>query len=199
MSPTGYTAAIADGISFNDFVMKCARVMGACIMMRDESTDAKIPERFEPSDYHQKAIETAAAELKTLDGMTKEKAAELSRADYDKEVVDIQRYIQENIDLKIKYKAMLLYVRDWNPPTPDHQGLKDFMTQQITSSIDHDCDNTYWLKKEPVMLSPMDWITQKRNSLLKSLDYHNEQYLQEVERAASRTAWVKALRESLND
>ena len=49
--PTEYTDAIADGISFNDFMMKCARGMGALIMMSDEPSDAPILEQFEPSDY----------------------------------------------------------------------------------------------------------------------------------------------------
>jgi hypothetical protein len=34
--PTGYTAAIKDGISFEKFVWDCARGMGALVMMRDE-------------------------------------------------------------------------------------------------------------------------------------------------------------------
>ncbi|KKK60691.1 hypothetical protein LCGC14_3021870, partial [marine sediment metagenome] len=29
--PTGYTACIKDGISFEKFVMQCARAMGACV------------------------------------------------------------------------------------------------------------------------------------------------------------------------
>jgi len=195
--PTGYTAAIADGISFNDFIMKCARAMGACIMMRDESVDAEIPQKFEPSDYHKKALETTSLELKSLDGMTKKKATELAGQDYKKEVADIQKAIEKKNELKIKYKVMLIQIRGWNPPTPDHVGLKDFMIQQIESSIDYDCDNTFWLKRKPVLLSPQEWIGKKRTALLKNLDYHNEQNLQEIERTESRTAWVKALRKSL--
>lgn len=52
--PTGYTANVPDGITFEQFVWQCARGMGALVMMRDEPTGAPIPERFEPSDYNAK-------------------------------------------------------------------------------------------------------------------------------------------------
>jgi hypothetical protein len=34
--PTGYTDKIKDGISFEEFVLSCARQFGACISMRDD-------------------------------------------------------------------------------------------------------------------------------------------------------------------
>lgn len=34
--PTGYTSSIKDGISFENFVLKCARNFGACIAWRKE-------------------------------------------------------------------------------------------------------------------------------------------------------------------
>jgi hypothetical protein len=42
--PTGYTAAIGEGIEFDKFVMQCARAMGACVMMRDEPIGPKLRE-----------------------------------------------------------------------------------------------------------------------------------------------------------
>ena len=58
--PTGYTAAIAKDITFNDFVMQCAKAM--LIMMRDEPANAPIPERFEPGSHYVNKI-TEANEL----------------------------------------------------------------------------------------------------------------------------------------
>lgn len=40
--PTGYTDAIKDGISFNQFILSCARAFGALITMRDEPSS--VPE-----------------------------------------------------------------------------------------------------------------------------------------------------------
>ncbi len=49
--PTGYTDAVKDGITFDQFVLGCARGMGALVMMRDEPSGTPIPERFEPSRF----------------------------------------------------------------------------------------------------------------------------------------------------
>ena len=66
--PTGYTAELMEkGEPFNRFVMRCARAFGALIDLRDAQMDAPIPEKFEPSDYHVKALAKALAELERLD------------------------------------------------------------------------------------------------------------------------------------
>jgi hypothetical protein len=78
--PTGYTAAIADDITFDEFVMGCAaRGMGA-LVMRNEPASALIPERFEPSDYHTKKIAEANATLGRLAGMTADEAEQAELA-----------------------------------------------------------------------------------------------------------------------
>lgn len=49
--PTGYTADIKDGISFETYAMNCARAFGACVSLRDKPSGGKvIPDAFEPSD-----------------------------------------------------------------------------------------------------------------------------------------------------
>lgn len=64
--PTGYTAAIADGISFTNYAMGCARAFGALIEMRDEPSDAPIPEEFKPSTYHLEELQKAQKKLHNL-------------------------------------------------------------------------------------------------------------------------------------
>ena len=72
--PTGYTAAIADGVTFEQFALNCARAFGALIDMRDEPSDAPIPERFEPSNYHEKKIAEINDELVRLKEMSQDEA-----------------------------------------------------------------------------------------------------------------------------
>jgi hypothetical protein len=67
--PTGYTAAIKDGISFQQFAMACARAFGALVMMRDEPSSAPIPD-FQPSNFHVEHLELARAELARLQALT---------------------------------------------------------------------------------------------------------------------------------
>ena len=51
--------------------MDCARAFGACIMMRDESVDAPIPEEFKPSTYHIEELEKAKSDLKKVSNYDK--------------------------------------------------------------------------------------------------------------------------------
>lgn len=54
--PTGYTWDIKDEITFEQFIMNCARAFGALVEMRDEPRDKKIPDELKPSDYHNKEL-----------------------------------------------------------------------------------------------------------------------------------------------
>lgn len=195
--PTGYTAHIADGITFNEFVMVCARGMGALIMMRDEPMDAPIPERFEPSDYHGKEKVVAEMELNRLRSMTPVETEDAARAEFMEESARHVEAMQKNDDLLQKYEAMLADVRAWQPPTPDHEGMKKFMVEQITGSIDFDCDNGYYRENAPKRLNGSEWLKKKIAAARHDIDYHRKEHDKEVERTESRNAWLKALRDSL--
>lgn len=194
--PTGYTHAIEKGIDFKTFALSCARGMGALIMMRDESADAPIPERFEPSDYHTKKLEEARSTLAKLESMTKEEAEQAAELDFSTKVQDRDNAIWKAHELRRKYEAMLAKVKAWVPPSPDHEGLRRFMAEQIIQSIDFDCSTSYWDK--PVQrLSPMEWLASSQVAAMKDIAYHEREHASEVERTVARNAWVKALRESL--
>ena len=44
--PTGYTAGILEGETFEQYALQCAKAFGALVMMRDEPSDAPIPDQF---------------------------------------------------------------------------------------------------------------------------------------------------------
>ncbi|MBU1067421.1 hypothetical protein KKE60_06510, partial [Patescibacteria group bacterium] len=127
-------------------------------------------------------------------------AEKSAKQEYKKERERYSKYIEDANDLRIKYKTMLIQVKDWQPPTPDHQGMKDFMIQQITSSIDFDCNTDYYHDelKKITLLTGQQWLEKEGARLLKDLSYHIKEEMKEQERVASRNAWIKALRESLN-
>jgi hypothetical protein len=193
--PTGYTAAIADGISFKDFALNCARAFGACVTLGDEPGGGKnIPERFEPSDYHQKAGDKARGELATLDRMTaveRETAAWHQLSDAD---AAYRQGIAKDKKAGEQYAAMLAKVRAWKPPTDEHVGLKNLMIEQIESSIKWDCGHE---EARPVKLTGDEWAAGQRNRLQWGIDYHDTEQRAEEKRAAGRTEWVQALRKSL--
>lgn len=195
--PTGYTAKIADGTTFNDFVMACARGMGALIMMRDEPSNAPIPERFEPSDYHATKQVAAEMELGRLLRMAPEEAEQATRTEFMEESARHFETMQKNDDLRQKYEAMLAEVKAWQPPTPDHEGVKKFMAEQITGSIDFDCDNGYYRDNAPKRLNGPEWLEKKIAAARHDIDHHRKNHSEEVERTESRNRWLKSLRDSL--
>jgi len=195
--PTGYTAQIAKGMTFEEFAMQCARAMGACIDLRDEPVNTPIPDQFGPSDYHVTSRTAAEMELARLSKMTMAEAEEAARAEFLADQADHAAHMQKNDDLRQKYEEMLARVRVWQPPTPDHEGMKKFMIEQLTGSIDFDCDNSYYRDRPPHRLSGPDWLAVKMAAAQHDIDYHTNEHAKEVERVESRNTWLAALRESL--
>jgi hypothetical protein len=195
---TGYTQSILKGISFNEFVLLCARAFGACVTMRDESFNTPIPEKFEPrTNYYVKKIEENRRELSRIVGLsTKELESEVER-DYQEKVEQFRGYIAKSRDLREKYEAMLYHVTQWNPPTDDHIGLKDFMVNQIRESIKFDCSNDYYLRNWPIKKSRKIWKQERISELEGSIEYNTEQLAQEIKQTNNRNEWIQQLRNSL--
>lgn len=197
--PTVYTAQIQEGISFEKFVMSCARAFGACITMRDDPADKPIPDEFKPSNYHQKCIKEIQKEISLIESYDDDKCESLAFNDYQNEKIYIENCIEEEKNLKKRYTVMFERVNNWNPPTSEHQGLKDFMIEQITSSIEFDCDTKYSEDElsKLQLKSGTQWKSDKLIQLNDSLVYHTKQNAEEIERVNGRNLWIKQLRESL--
>src|SRR5271168_1391855 len=101
--PTGYTEAIKDGISFQEFAMRCVRAMGVCITLRDEPSGAPIPERFEPSPSYKDALKSATEGLNDFFHMTPEEVTAANLAQYTAELERRNLAIQEKTELQVKY------------------------------------------------------------------------------------------------
>lgn len=196
--PTGYTAAIKDGITFQQFAMNCARAFGATITMRDEGGDgSSIPERFEPNPLYRQWKETAEAELAALDAMTPEEVEAAALDDYIRAENSRLTYLQEARELREKYEAMLKQVKAWTPPTPEHTRYHAFMIEQIESSINFDCGEGSW--SEPTeRLDAETWLKVRRDSLLSDIRGHGRLWEEEVERTEQRNRWISDLRASLS-
>lgn len=195
--PTGYTAELAEKeIPFREFALRCARAFGALVTMRDDSWDAPIPEEFKPSEYHSKALAQARGRQIELLAMTLDRAAILSAKDYDEAEARRKKAIGEREAQRGRYEAMLAKVRAWTPPSAEHIELRAFMEQQLTESLRFDCSRTY-LDEPTKRLSAEAWLTDRLEQASRDIEYHVKELAAEEERAASRTRWVRQLRESL--
>ena len=133
--PTGYTSDIKKGISFKTFALDCARAFGACIDMRDESKDTPIPEAFKPFTHCEERAKDIKEEIELLEIMDIKTATIKAKEEYKKETERYRLYINDACELRTKYVAMLSKVDKWQPPTAEHDGLKDFMKEQIEQSM----------------------------------------------------------------
>lgn len=197
--PTGYTADIEKGISFETFVLRCARAFGACIMQRDDSSD-ELPKLQESSKYHEEELVKQQKEKKEIETMTIKEIEAIIENKYATEIKQEKKYAENNIKLKQKYEKMLAAVEAWNPPTSDHIELKNFMVKQIIDSIKFDCwceDERYKYKERPIKLSPELWRAKKLEKINKDIAYHTKEGIKEVKRTESCNLWIRQLYESL--
>jgi hypothetical protein len=192
--PTGYTAAIKDGISFKEYAFGCARAFGALIMMRDEPSDAPIPDRFEPSNYHTEALATVSDRLARLKLMSPADAENAAQAEYAEAMRSYNDRRAERQELRAKYEAMLAQVVAWQAPTPGHVDYKAFMEQQIRESIEWDCHE---YGGEPVQETGAVWLGLAIADAERSIERHSQEDAKERGRTEGRNAWIKALRDAL--
>lgn len=193
--PTGYTADIAKDITFEQYAWHCARAMGALIMMRDDPSDAPIPEKFEPSDYNAKRLAKTQERLNWLNGLSLAEANGEAIKAHAAALDSHRRYESDKDSLRKKYWAMLEKVKAWTPPTADHVGFKEFMVEQIRSSIKFDCHNSY--EREPQPETGIEWRAKEVEKALKDVKYHSEEHAKEVTRNTQRNQWIASLRTSL--
>ena len=193
--PTGCTAEIQNGISFEDFVMTCARQMGPLIRLKDDF-NAPIPEKFEPSKYHLETLKLYEEQLKKLQEMLPFEIEAAAKEHYERRIEYNKTMKQKNILLEEKYKKIKKQVEEWQPPTKKHEALKKFMFEQINASIECDCHNDYF-NETPVKLTGRQWLEEKIEDTKDSIEYHKEKYEKEIIFTKETNEWLNQLRDSL--
>jgi hypothetical protein len=203
--PTGYTSGIIDGDikTFKEFATGCMRAFGATIHMRDDSMDAEYKPRV-IDDYYIRAIKEYEDSMEELNKMSDSEIISNETKNIKK---DIKYY--EDVIVKRKKTAetlneMLKEVLKWNPPTSEHIGFKDFMKEQLESTIRYDGDFEYYkdtlseLKEK--LTKPVDalYLRNFKLSLVKeSLDRAKERLVEEVNRCSESNNWVEVLMKSI--
>ena len=196
--PTGYTDKISKGISVDVFILSCAKAFGACLHQRDDNLD-ELPKEDKPSNYHSLNITKAENELRRIEKLTHKEIERELQKEYNNEVKRIKKSINSTIELSKKYKDMLSKVYDWKPPTADHEGLKNFMIEQIKSSIDFDCNPAYDERHlNGLTLHTAEyWKNSKIKGALHDLNYHKKGHEIEVARVNRNNKWIADLYKSL--
>ena len=190
--PTGYTTDIYNGkdVSFKDFALTCARQFGACIMQRDDPADEK-PKIMPEESYH-------TEELKKLGKFKKPTKAEFEK--YVKtEIADCKETIDKMKKLQEAYNKKIKEAQNWNPPTPEHEGLKKFMIQQLTDSMQFDCSYDHY-ESELKKLNKMtydDYVEQQKKNHNWKIKYNTEYLEKDLNNIRKRNKWIQELYNSL--
>ncbi len=195
--PTGYTADIYDAknVSFQDYLLHCCRAFGACLDQRDDKS-SDLPRLQKPTDYYQKELDAAEKRLEQLRKLSASQAEKKAKKEREEAIQQRRERDQKAMNALFRYKSVLHEVRQWQPPTPDHQNLKDFMIEQLEKSIDFDCHTGEWPKIPPVM-SGEEWRQQEIEKELKRIARETRHNLEEIERVKGNNAWVAAVYKSV--
>ena len=199
--PTGYTAIIEDNkdVTFKDYIMGCARAFGACIEMRDEPQDKKIPKEFYTDTYNLDELRKSKNKLKEINKLSDAQLEEESEKAFNKKLRQHKASIKKYSEIEKRYKRMMVEVESWQPPTKDHKSLKDFMIQQIETCTQSSMAE--YLEKEIAELelwTGKRWKFEQLKKVKRDIKYHTKEHDKEIKRMANRNQWLKDLRRSIN-
>lgn len=198
--PTGYTAPIYEGqdLSLSEYAQRCARAFGALMSLRDEPLSNSIPDKIESSTYYNDMLAKVQREYEEF--LQNPPTIAFAEAEYDKliakEMEDMARQNAKAKELELRYRALLDKVNAWQPPTPEHTGLKSFMVRQLELSIEADCS----IRDTPNnMPYKDDFINDMVNgeSLKLLLEHYKDRVAKEDFNNKLKNEWIKQLKDSL--
>lgn len=192
--PTGYTAGIESGeiTDLKQFALVCARAFGYLIELRDEPLNKPLPEKLGHSNYYTQQIESDKKTIEELEGLSANDWQIRYYSMIEKQTNLHKKYLAELRDNKSKYESIKSQVLDWTPPTDEHNGLKDFMLEQIEM-----CVSDY--EPPPPVFKDIDtWKAETILSATKSLERSKKRFFEEEEKTKNKNDWLHALRLSLD-
>ena len=203
--PTGYTAGIIDGkiTTFEQFATQCTRAFGATIHMRDNPMDSPYEPRT-PSDYHTNSIQSKRERLEEIESMSDEKIVEDFNTQLEEDLKYHQTKMEEDKRNLEKLNSMLESAKSWIPPTEDHQPFRNFMIEQIESTIKVDGDPSYHTNKMVEIkkqmeegINPKEYREETIQEIKGQISYHETEYQKELVRCKDSNDWMDKFFESI--
>ena len=90
-------------------------------------------------------------------------------------------------------------VSSWQPPSPEHDEFKTFMTSQLMATLDHDGDLSYYLRSigETTAKDPAEYYPEAVQRCQTSIAHTKESMTESEERHDGRSKWITDLFDSL--
>lgn len=192
--PTGYTHDITPSTTFRAFALTCARAF----LWECRDSDAAIPE-VRPLDPHaENRVAKAQAELDRICCLSQAEALSAADADHAERSERCREMREKIATQKAAYERMLEMVKAYVPPSPAHQEHANFMIEQITTSIQHDCVNMLPYYQEPVPRTAAQWHADEIKEAADHLRREQETLGKEQSQLAFRNEWVVMLMKAID-
>jgi len=203
--PTGYTAGIIDGeiTTFEQFATQCSRAFGATIHMRDNPLDSPYEPRT-PSEYYVNSLQSQREKLEETKTMTDEAIVR----DFENLLNDSLKYHERELEkTKVnlgRLNSIMESAKSWVPPTEDHEGVRDYMIDQLEITIKADGDPSYHVnkivqaKKElEEGIDPKVYREEKIKEIEDRISYYEGEVQKELERCKQSNDWMDKFLESI--
>lgn len=203
--PTGYTAGIIDGeiTTFEQFATQCSRAFGATIHMRDNPLDSPYEPRT-PSEYYVNSLQSQREKLEETKTMTDEAIVQ----DFENLLNDSLKYHERELEkTKVnlgRLNSIMESAKSWVPPTEDHEGVRDYMIDQLEITIKADGDPSYHVnkivqaKKElEEGIDPKVYREEKIKEIEDRISYYGVEVQKELERCKQSNDWMDKFLESI--
>jgi hypothetical protein len=168
-------------MTFREFVARCARLH--IVALRDTEIDGTLPDQILPDGCYLTEVERLRVELRRVNEMTDDEADVAAGARY-KSTLDEAANADKR---QARAEALFAQVWTWEPPTPEHLGLKKTMMEQLR----------YPLRRRPAAKSGHEWRNDMRECIGEMLRTAESRYAKAVEQAKKETEWLRALVDSL--
>lgn len=202
---TSYTSMIENGEvkDYKEFLLLCTRAFGVASELRDEPLSVKTPTSFKANtNYYQENIERYEKELIEFQSLTDEEVIKKIENDYHLALKNQKEYHQKAVESNSRYLPFLEGIKEWEPPTEQHIGLKKFAIDQIEGEIYSD-DYIQRYIDRPI---PKPDISEKGLAEYKKqiiagikwdLNREKENLQSAIQGAKEKTQWMEELLDSL--
>ena len=203
--PTGYTVYIKnrDITIGKEFLKLCTRNFGIAIDIRDESLSVPTPTHFEPNSYYKEAYDKAVEVRNKYRKMTFDEAKQKMIENYNERIASSKEYLKDCKSEDEKYKKVRDEVAKWNPPTSEHEGLKNFALEQIDMSmntsyckyLEDDINRQLDVSDEAVFA----YMNEINEQCEKDVERAYRRWQEDLKRADEKNMWMQQFLDSLEN
>lgn len=145
------------------------------------------------NNHHTNQIEMAKKLLNAADLRSDEELVAIQKFKLEESKRAYIKIIEKKKALRITLDKFLTDAKAWQPPTADHQEIKDFMIQQLEITINHNCDLRHylsmlkWIENELPTINAQTIRDEKIKEYNELIAYHERRLLREQREEAEVT------------